>query len=318
MSLWGYSLGRRRRSELQVIYSPTTETQTVPNRDQTALDAEVKRIIENEFKILMEGVNRQTELLKAQIDRLQNKKERIEQGFVERRNSVDNGFVKQVLDKTKERFNEDTGKSILLLIVIAFILLFDTIIARQIFKSFGVTSGEKFVIKGISIEYDWIYGLFITIISALILHIFWESDKFKQFLKSSYSWVVGGILIGAIFVIRLVTFTTDPDFAKTLAEVLLIICWLGGVLIVYWLIGEITGKDKNWFNLVIAISAPILLVLFFLFGGLYLLGFIADWIFTHIFESWLELRMSRKRQMIQNANISDNAQRSGFYRGLTR
>ena len=124
-------------------------------------------------------------------------------------------------------------------------------------------------------------------------------------------------MVAAIFLIRIFTFTANPDSAQKLVDSLLIVCWLVGVLIVYWLLGEITGEDKNWFKILVALCAPLLLVLLFLFGGILLFEFIVHWGVTHIIKSWLELRAARKRQIIQNSEISQNAQRSGFYRGLT-
>jgi len=240
----------------------------------------------------------------------------LEEKSDERKKEIKHELVAKAFDKTKEQFNKETGKNILLLVLIAAILLFDTIIARQIFKSFGLGT-EIFRIGEHSIEYAWIFGIFVTIISALVLHIFWEVEKFKVFLKSKWSFLVGGALVATVFVIRLVTFGVNPDNAKALADSLLIVCWLAGVFIVYWFLAEITGEERSWFNALVALCAPLLLVLLFIFGGVLLLHIILHWGAEYLIKSWLGLRAARKRQIIHNDEIKQNAQRSGFYRGLT-
>ncbi|MBV9923949.1 MAG: septum formation initiator family protein [Acidobacteria bacterium] len=322
VSLWGFLLGYRKRKDVLFIYTPTSTSGTTPGPTQTpganqaAANAAVVTVADSEFKMLEDGLTKQNARLKAEIDELNQKIDEWKKGFADSRARSKDGIAKKAFDNTAERLNEETGKNILLLIVVVSVLLFDTIIARQIFRSFGV-GVEVFEFGEISVEHAWIFGLFTTVIAALILHIFWERGKFKTFLKSRYSFAVGGILILIIFMLRVATFTTDPDVAKSLVEILMIVCWLGGVLAVYWLLGEITGEQNKWFNILVAIFAPLILVLLILFGWVLLLEFIAHWGVTHIVESWFALRAARKKQMIHNNEISHNAQRSGFYRGLT-
>lgn len=322
VSLWGFFLGKRKRSEVLAIYappqnaSPNPPSTAAPNPTQAAADAAFTRVAESEFKVLEDGMKKQNDQLKLEVDELQKKIGEIEKRFTDSRSKAKDGLVRKAFDKTSERISEDTGKNILLLIVVAALLLFDTIIARQIFRSFGV-GVEVLTLKEIQIEHAWIFGLFTTLVAALVLHIFWERGKFKEFLKGRYSWVIGAALILAIFLIRLFTFTTNPDVAKTLVEALMIVLWLGGVLAVYWLLGEITGDNNNWFNVLVALFAPVLLVLLFLFGGVLLVEFVIHWIVSHVIESWFALRAARKKQIIHNNEVNFNAQKSGFYRGLT-
>lgn len=313
LSLWESWLGRRKRKVL-LSYAPT-KGQLEPD-DLEKLNTKLKLEAENEFAMLEDRVKAEEDLLQQELEELRKRIQNLEEKSEKRKSEIKNDLVAKAFDKTKEQFNKDTGKNILLLIVIAAILLFDTIIARQIFKSFGL-GAEILNIGERHIEYAWIFGIFVTIISALVLHIFWASENFKLLLKSRWSFVLGGAFVAAIFVIRLVTFGVSPDYAKSLADSLLIICWLAGVFIVYWFLSEITGEDRNWFKALVALCAPLLLVLFFIFGGVLLLHFIFHWGAEHVIKSWLGLRAARKQQMIHNDEIQKNAQRAAFYRGLT-
>jgi hypothetical protein len=284
--------------------------------DLEKLNEKLKSEAEREFAMLDGRMKQEESLFKQEAEDLRKRIKALEDDSGKRRTEIKEDMLGKAFGKTKEQFNKETGKNLLLLLVISAILLFDTIIARQIFKTFGLgvdilTVGEH------HIEYAWIFGIFVTLISALVLHIFWAIETFKQFLKGRWSFILGGAFVAAIFVIRLITFGVNPEYAKSLADSLLIICWLAGVFVVYWFLSEITGEDRDWFKALIALCAPVLLVLFFIFGGLFFLHFILHWGAEHLIKTWLGLRMARKQQMIHNDEIEKNVQRSGFYRGLT-
>lgn len=314
--LWGFLLGRRKRKVL-LSYTATPESDgSARELDLEKVNAQLKQETQNENAMLENNLQKQEKRLQDDLDELRKRITEVESKSQKRKSEIKQELVGKAFEKTKEQFSQETGKNILFLAIIAAILLCDTIIARQIFRSFGLGT-DIFKIHEYSIEYAWIFGVFVTFISALVLHTFWPVENFKAFLKTRWSPIVALLTIGTIFLIRIFTFFGDPDRSKSLVDSLLIVCWLAGVFIVYWLLGEMTGEQRNWFKVLVALFAPLLLVLFFVFGGIFLFHFIVHWAADRSIESWLGMRAARKKQIIQNSELRDTAQKAGFYRGLT-
>jgi hypothetical protein len=314
--LGGFYLGRRKRKAL-LSYAATPGSEgTAPELDLAKTNPQVEQEIQNEYTMLENNFQKQEKRLEDDIDELRTRITAVESKSEKKKGEIKQQLVSKAFEKTKEQFSQETGKNILFLVIIAAILLCDTIIARQIFKSFGLGT-EILRIREHAIEYAWIFGVFVTFISALVLHTFWDFEKFKAFVKTKWSPIVALLTIATIFLIRIFTFFGDPDRSKSLVDSLLIVCWLAGIFIVYWLLGEMTGEERNWFKVLVALCAPFLLVLFFVFGGIFLLHFFLHWAAERSIKSWLGMRTARKKQKLQNSERQEAAQKAGFYRGLT-
>ena len=215
-----------------------------------------------------------------------------------------------------EKLNPETGKNVLLLVAIVGILVVDTLISQHIFSSLGLYSKEWLKLGEWRVNYATIYAFFITAAVAFSLHMVWPRKKFKAQLAENRWTMLGGLcLLVVLFIIRVAT-VVNSDWAQQLMEVVILTAWLIGVVIVYWLVGEILGDDPDWFKLVVAIGIPIVLSLLVLGGSLLILGLLFDWLIKAGCEVWLGLRKARttKQETIARERLIKN--KGGFYRGF--
>lgn len=310
--VWGFIVGRRRRRTLIDAKFPTAErSENVLAGDQA------QKLMDNEFKYLESARQEKESILKEKVKEITEKKENIEEAHKRHKEAMRETLPAKALQNVIAKFNRETGKNLLLLLGVIALLFVDTLIARQIFISLGLLVSDSIEFLEHQVQYTTIYGVFLTTTLATLLHLVWPRKRFKTFFsENKWSLLIGVGALAIFFVVRLLTVLV-PDTAQRLMEVLMLSCWIIGVVGVYWLIGEIVGDESDWFRLVIAIAAPLLVVLLILFGGVIIVHGILEFAFTKSIESWLGLRRARAVKQERNALEASYGVKRGFYRGFT-
>jgi hypothetical protein len=350
MPVWGYFIARRKRRLLwklaiaqasvanvsaaaagastsagntsaSAIPAKFTGTPPVDRREFELLQDLVNNWREDEWKYFDEIRKEQIDLLADKLKDIKEKSANVDVKYIETKKTSEQSIIVKSVSKVAETIDKEMGRNVLLLVGMCVILAVDVLIARQIFRSLGIGTDETSITlwkKKLPVDYPLIYGIFMTIIAAFALHWLWRpKGRMESFLKNSKWSIVMGILVLVFFFIVRLSTVFVPDSASRIMEVLTLACWMIGVVAVYWLSGEIVGEQDDWFKMLIAIAAPIVIVLCLLFGSLSIFKQIAEWGSKSALKSWFELRRARAEQQGRNAEEKHQGAKKGFYRGLT-
>lgn len=327
--LWGFYVGRRRKKPIILAAYPEMATdekeQSVKPKGlalSNAVEA-VDMLVKQEFNYLEDIHKEKAASFDQELSDIQRRLKEVEQTYRDRRKVAQDNPINKIYSKTASSLNGETLKDALLLLFICFLLVVDTLIARHIFVSMKIftAEGQLFTVnllgKAVPIDYPTLYGLFFTIAVALLLHIVWSRKKVKSFFDhSKWAMLLGGLALVLFFVLRLIT-VLNTTIAQSLIEVLTLTCWIIGVIGVYWLAGEIVGEDHNYLKLLLAMSSPILLVLFILFGLPVILEMVVEWSMKGLGRTWFGLRQTRTVRRKRNDQDGYQAMKKGVYRGIT-
>lgn len=318
---WGYINGRRNKHKhlkhdaLYNLAPKGDSERKVP--DESGSETRRNKFIQEESSYL-DGKIR---LIEEELAQTQRKIDEINNVSIAWRKSDLRNIANKSFAHTTKVFNREMGKNVFLMFLIGFFLIIDAIIARHVLRTLGlyVQDGYLFDISGfIALDYPLIYGLFFTLTTSFLLHLLWPRKVVGDFIKQgrhSIFWA-GGAILALFFVVRLAMVLLPESLMTFLSEILVLACWVIGVFIVYWLVGEVVGDDSDWFRLMIAFSAPLIVVLVILFGTLSLLQIFAEWLVTAICMAWFRLRKARVLKQKRNINEGKLANINGFYHGF--
>jgi hypothetical protein len=308
--LWGFIVGRRRRFALIDPRIPT------PNPAQSKAD-DAQDLVDHEFQYLETARQEKADIVKDKLREIKERKGNIRQEHEKHKAALLEALPARAFRSVKALINRETGKNVLLFIGIVGLLFVDTLIARQIFVSLGLFVSDNIVFLEHEIQYTVIYGVFLTLTLAILLHLVWPREAFKSFVsKRKWNIVIGAAALVVFFLVRLLT-VLFPDTAQRYMEVLMLLCWIIGVVGVYWLIGEIVNDEEDWFKLLVATVAPLVIVLLVFFGSIVIVHGLLELIFTKTFEAWFELRQARAVRQERNTLEASYGMKRGFYRGFT-
>jgi hypothetical protein len=327
MSLWGFIVGRRRRNALILPEYPekeqilgtngsvdNAEISNSPNSHNSSALASEALKLESTY---LDGVHKKKiDYLDNRLDATETRIKNLDESYQRQQEKDRNNFPGNAYYATLSSLNKVTAKDFLLLLIISSLFIADTLIAQQVFTSLGLFPTDKYVIFGKEISLTFILGLFLTIVAALFLHILWDRKQLKEVKKRKLGMGIGLATLVLLAALRFISVVV-PARAHSVIEMVLIFGWLMGIVIFYWLLGEIIGEDDNWYGLFIAIGLPVLLILVFFFGFLFLLEKAVEWLLCTLFKGWCQLGHTRTMKQKQNAEEGYQATLKGFYRGLT-
>ena len=321
-TLWGYYLGsKRKRSVLasNPIIINIPEDSSTKHQCEKEQENDMQRIIDSEFKYLeiMIAVkkNRYDEALRKINEKIDSIKEEHRNNKEQQKNNETS--IGKLFNAVKIEFNKELGSNVLLGLIVGVVLFVDTLIANEIFQSLNIATTELTTVHKIPIKYSMIYGLFMTLTIAFLLHWLWPRRKLQAFITNNQTTLFIGLGIIILFLIARFWMVAVPDSAKDIVEIITLICWSIGIIAVYWLGGEIIGEPPQWFKLVIALLIPFVVSFLLLFGVLKIVEVIFETILSVVFESWFQIIKARKNQQEENLENSNLASKQGFYRGFT-
>lgn len=325
MVLWGFLVGRRRRNGILSPQFP--EGSNLPNgaTEEHAAD-EKRRSIEGNI-LASDALKQEHQYLEqmhhARLDHLNSKLENFEQrlgvlnnNYQQRKGTARNHFPGNVYHASLSFLNRRTAKDFLLLLIIAAVFAADMLIAQQVFTSLGLFPTDKYTLFGKEIPLTLVLGIFLTAVAALFLHIVWDRKNLRTLKERKSGFVVGCVMLALLAILRLISVISPPN-ARPVVEGLLLLGWMLGVIVFYWLLGEILGEQPSWFELFIAMALPALLVCVMFFGVLFILEKLVESLLKLTIQGWINLGQARTVKRRDNAEESTQATMRGFYRGLT-
>jgi hypothetical protein len=323
MLVWGFIVGRRRRKEIIAAEFPESNNgadnpgeSNNPGKDDRDSVTMANDIVRREMVYLNEMHKERLDYLNSKLTSYEERLQALDESYQERQESDRKNFPGNVYYKSLELLNGETVKHFLLLILMAALFWADTLIAQQVFTSLGLFPTDKYTIFGKEIPLTLILGLFLTFVAALFLHIVWKKSMLQSVKDRKTGIVLGCSVLVVLAVLRLIS-VVSPNAASPVIEGALILGWILGVIVFYWLLEEILGEPANWLDFAVAIGTPILLVLVVLFGTLFLLEKIFESLLKLTVKGWIRLGQARTTRKRDNSEESKEATTRGFYRGLT-
>lgn len=272
--------------------------------------------LKHESAYLEDMYNKKMEYLNGKLKSIEDKIDGLNKNYQEQQEKDRNNFPGSAYYGSLNALNKTTAKDFLLFLIISALFIADTLIAQQVFTSLGLFPTDKYEILGKEIHLTFILGLFLTAVAALFLHMVWDRKKLTEMRSKKLGMIIGLVALVLLATLRFISVVV-PLHAKAVVEMALIFSWIMGVVVFYWLLGEVLGEEDNWYDLFVAIGLPILLTLVAFFGTLFLLEKFIEWLMKSAFKGWFELRQARTSRQQQNAEESYQASIRGFYRGLT-
>jgi hypothetical protein len=327
MALWGFIIGRRQRNALVLPDYPKRERVDDPGSSASGAEATDSaraynlksastESLKHESDYLEDMYKKKMEYLNGRLKSIEDKIDGLNKNHQEQQEKDQKNFPGNIYYTMLNALNKTTAKDFLLFLIISALFIADTLIAQQVFTSLGLFPTDKYEILGKEIHLTFILGLFLTAVAALFLHMVWDRKKLTDMRSKKLGMIIGLVVLVLLAALRFIS-VVAPLHAKAVVEMALILSWIMGVVVFYWLLGEILGETSNWYDLFIAIGLPILLTLVAFFGTLFLLEKFIEWLMKSAFKGWFELRHARTMRQKQNAEESHQAITRGFYRGLT-
>jgi len=321
MHLWGFYVGARKR---KMIFKHISLDKNLSSQTQGNLIDIYKRHSEENLNAELQELetmhNSTKDDINKKIDDIEKKIEKRKKNFSE---WINNREIKKRFKAIENHVLSSRPKNLILLFIIAVIIFIDTLIAKQIFQSLGMFT-EILEIFGERIEagYQYIYGLFITVVIAFFLHFtlkidlvndFFHSQKFKLFNRMGPKVVF--LIFFSIFSLLLLAVLL-PDSSKSFLEIVMRICWLIGVLVVYWLIDQILGQDNDYIQLIFPLIIILLALGWIFFGFFSILQLLGGNIVQFFFELSLNINKMRLKRKSDNEELRYSCFNYGIRRGF--
>lgn len=306
-SLWGYRLGLSKKNKVEGSGLTATEQ-----------EAKIKSFIDEEIQRIDERAEKENERLEKKIGAYDEQIKNFEESHKKRKESLNKSAPSTSYESIKENISkQDNLKGFALFFVTLAIIALDTKVASDIFKSFGTFLGET-SIWGYKADTTLVYGFLFTFALATFLHIVLAKTNVDEAFgkdvkgKVTFGAIVGFSVIFVILLLRIIMLAA-PDQSTLLAELLLLAIWIVCILLVCF-IAKYIGQNDSWIS---AIGYPALFVLLILFGGVTIIGYLAEFLVSFFIERKLRMQKSRTEKLIDINETSKESQKMAFIRGVT-